>query len=221
MSSSQKTLKFYKELKPEGLKKRTKESWDKRILADLKKKISKKQKILDMGCGYGRITVPLAKMGYNIEGVDIVPGLIADAREYAKNEKLKLKLKVGNMCNLDYKENTFDIVLCLWTAFNELLTEKEQVACIKGTYKILRDGGKAIFECPVYRPPTSEDIKNGNAHGKDHRLRITLIDGSKTEHYMHDEKSISRVIKKARIKKFRMYKEQFGRRERFFFEIEK
>jgi regulator of sirC expression with transglutaminase-like and TPR domain len=48
MSSSQKTLKFYKELKPEGLKKRTKESWDKRILADLKRKYQRNRNF-----GYG------------------------------------------------------------------------------------------------------------------------------------------------------------------------
>jgi 2-polyprenyl-3-methyl-5-hydroxy-6-metoxy-1,4-benzoquinol methylase len=221
MNSSQKTIQFYKELTAEGLMNRTNKKWSEQIINDIKNKISKKHKILDVGCGYGRISVPLAMQGYNISGVDISSNLIASAKKYAKKEKVKINFKIGDMCKLNYKESSFDRVLCLWTAFNELLMEKEQISCVKGIYKILNPGGKAIFDCPVYREPTKEDIQSKNAHGKDYRLRITIIDGTKTEHFMHDEKSIENIMKKAGIKNYKIYKEQFGGRERLLFEFTK
>ena len=40
--------------------------------------------ILDLACGIGRISIPLAENGYKVIGIDISPSYIQRAKEYAK-----------------------------------------------------------------------------------------------------------------------------------------
>ena len=49
-------------------------------------KVSKTGKILDLACGIGRISVPLAKKGYQVTGIDISESYIKKAMEYAEEE---------------------------------------------------------------------------------------------------------------------------------------
>jgi 2-polyprenyl-3-methyl-5-hydroxy-6-metoxy-1,4-benzoquinol methylase len=76
---------FYRELGARGLALRKKPENTKSELNFLKKILDKKQKILDLACGYGRFTIPLAKEGYDIQGLDLSPDLLKKAREDAKN----------------------------------------------------------------------------------------------------------------------------------------
>lgn len=74
----------------------------------LTKFISKDDKILDLACGYGRLTIPLAKLGYNIEGLDLSPDLIKIDKSESKKSLLKTNFTLGNMKKTDYPDNTFD-----------------------------------------------------------------------------------------------------------------
>jgi 2-polyprenyl-3-methyl-5-hydroxy-6-metoxy-1,4-benzoquinol methylase len=38
-------------------------------------------RVLDVGCGFGNLTIPLASLGYSVSGIDIQPGLIEKAKE--------------------------------------------------------------------------------------------------------------------------------------------
>jgi 2-polyprenyl-3-methyl-5-hydroxy-6-metoxy-1,4-benzoquinol methylase len=51
-------------------------------------KMSKDSKILDLSCGIGRHSIPLAKRGYNVIGYDISSLYLQKAREWAKREGL-------------------------------------------------------------------------------------------------------------------------------------
>lgn len=44
--------------------------------------------ILDLGCGAGRVAIPLAKRGFNVVGVDISPSMLDHAQDYARREGL-------------------------------------------------------------------------------------------------------------------------------------
>lgn len=105
----------------------------------------KQLNILDLGCGPGLYSEIFAKKGHKVTGVDFSENSI----EYAKKEALKKKLDITylkeNYLKLDLKENTFDLVILIFTDFGPLLpSEREQLlGFIK---KVLKPGGVFVFD---------------------------------------------------------------------------
>lgn len=63
--------------------------------------------ILELCCGSGRLTIPLAKEGLNISGVDNSKTMLELAKEKAKNEKLEITFIEADIRNLDLS-NKYD-----------------------------------------------------------------------------------------------------------------
>lgn len=66
--------------------------------------IKKKGKLLDVGCGQGRDSIALAKLGYEVVGIDYSKVGIEQLNEIAKKEQLSLK---GIVCDI-YHYSNFD-----------------------------------------------------------------------------------------------------------------
>lgn len=79
----------------------------------LKKVLSLRPKeILEVGCGFGRNIKFLIEKGINpgiITGVDLSPKILAKAKEYIKNNKVKLM--EGDVKNLPFQDRNFDLTL--------------------------------------------------------------------------------------------------------------
>ena len=174
-------------------------------LTFLRKKLSKKQKILDLACGYGRLAIPLAKAGYDIQGIDLSPNLIKDAKMSARKNRLKMRFLVGDMRRLPYKNESFDAVICMWSSFNHLLKQKDQVKALKEIYRTMKDF--AIIDMPFYKL-----IK-----GK--RLVKIRIGDIEIVGFTHDKKSLLGILKKAKIRKYKIKMEKIGDRKRLILYI--
>ncbi|MCE9673573.1 class I SAM-dependent methyltransferase [Myxococcus stipitatus] len=70
--------------------------------------------------------MPLAGRGYRVTGIDISPDLIGAARAYARAQRARVAFDVGDMRELPYASGSFGGLYCLWAAFNELMTRKDQ-----------------------------------------------------------------------------------------------
>jgi len=74
----------------------------------------KNSKILDVGCGTGWYSVQYAKYskgGGKVYAVDLTRSAIKLVKENAKLNNVKIKAKVDNAENLDFKSNYFDLVI--------------------------------------------------------------------------------------------------------------
>jgi len=105
-----------------------------RVTEDFKKIISKhiKGKVLDIGCGYGRIS-PWIK---DYTGIDISPDLI----EIAKREYPEKEFWVGDAKNLPFKDKEFDWAICAGFkgSMRELVSEEEWLKADKEIRRVAK-----------------------------------------------------------------------------------
>jgi 2-polyprenyl-3-methyl-5-hydroxy-6-metoxy-1,4-benzoquinol methylase len=74
------------------------------------------KKVLEIGCGNGRLTRRLARLGANIHAIDPQPELVKIARENIPHSFApRVRLSVGKSSRLAYATNTFDVVLFSWS----------------------------------------------------------------------------------------------------------
>jgi cyclopropane fatty-acyl-phospholipid synthase-like methyltransferase len=107
--------------------------------------IKKPKTLLDIGCGTGSHTIPFAKLGHNIAGIDISPSMIEKAKEKAEKKGVNAKFYVQDMRNLDL-ETRFDCAFCMFGAFGYLLTDEDLAHFLSGLSRHLNKDGIFVFE---------------------------------------------------------------------------
>lgn len=101
--------------------------------------------ILDLGCGPGLYSELLAKKGHKVTGVDFSENSISYARNEAEKKLLDITYLKENYLNLRLEENSFDLVILIFTDFGPLLPkEREQLLGV--IKKVLKPGGVFIFD---------------------------------------------------------------------------
>ena len=73
-------------------------------------------RVLDVACGSGNLTIPAARTGATVTGVDIATNLLEQAGARAESEGLKVKLDEGDAENLPYDDGAFDVVATMYGA---------------------------------------------------------------------------------------------------------
>lgn len=68
-----------------------------------------KKHFLDLGCGLGRHSILFGKNGFDVSSFDISQEAINRTKEWAKEENLTFDYKVGDMLNLPYKNEQFNM----------------------------------------------------------------------------------------------------------------
>jgi SAM-dependent methyltransferase len=98
--------------------------------------------VLELGCGTGRITIPLAQNNINITGLDVVPGMIQRAKQKAGNLSIQWVIDDIRRFNLN---QVFRLIFETGSVFQHLLTRKDQVSYLARVKEHLDDDGRFIF----------------------------------------------------------------------------
>jgi len=106
--------------------------------------LSGKQRILDVGCGYGRHALPLTRKGYDVVGVDLSMDLLRHGLALAKAEGLTIKLVHGDMRDLNFKQ-VFNAALCMDTTFG-YFTDHENLLILRSIFTSLKPGGRFVLD---------------------------------------------------------------------------
>ena len=108
--------------------------------------LSKGAKILDAGCGPGRISVELALRGLKVTGVDLIQCELDAAKETARDENVDIEFVKADLRT--YKsDKKFDAAVNLYTSFGYCDTIEEDIQIIKHIAETIKDGGFFIMEC--------------------------------------------------------------------------
>lgn len=104
-------------------------------------KIAPGERLLDVACGAGQISIPASRAGVSVTGVDIAPNWIATARARAASEGLDAGFDEGDAEALPYKEGAFDVVTTLVGAM--FAPRPEMVA--SELVRVTRPGGRILM----------------------------------------------------------------------------
>lgn len=97
--------------------------------------------VLDLGCGTGRLDLPLSEITTYLEGIDLSSQMIEIAQENVQ----KGHFEVADMTT--YQPScTFDLVLCVCDSLNYILGFENQIKVLKMAYQALNEQGTLIFD---------------------------------------------------------------------------
>ena len=99
--------------------------------------------VLEIACGTGRVGIPIARLGFAVTGLDIVPGMLAQAR--SKSTGLPTRWVEGDARAFDLGEQ-FRLVFLTGNAFQAFLTRADQEALLERVRAHLHDEGEFAFE---------------------------------------------------------------------------
>src|SRR5579859_2941734 len=85
--------------------------------------------LLDLACGTGRMALRLALQGYQVTGVDIVPEMIAQARQKAAERSVSIEWVVADARSF-HLQKQFPYIYMLENAFQFFLTREDQEAML-------------------------------------------------------------------------------------------
>ncbi len=102
------------------------------------------RRFLDCPCGIGRISIPLAKAGVRVTGVDITKSYLDELAARAKRMKLKIEIEHGDMRRINY-DRKFHAAGNLWTSFGYFKKESDNLLVLKKMFKALRPGGRFML----------------------------------------------------------------------------
>ena len=127
------------------------EAWADYIDRMLQKHGGPGKRLLDLGCGTGCISIPLAQRGYQVTGVDISEEMLAAAREKSRALQLDIDWRKQDLISLQLfdeagNEMVFDAAIATFDVFNHL-TEPEDLQMLFHTLNpLLADEGVLLFD---------------------------------------------------------------------------
>ena len=102
-------------------------------------------KLLDLGCGTGRTTIPLFQMGFSVIGVDLVPTMIETAKRIAASKSLRIDYRLGDATKVEFGENEFDYVLFSNQGWTQIPDSEDRVLALREMKRVLKPRGILIF----------------------------------------------------------------------------
>ena len=113
--------------------------------------------ILTVGCGAGRETFTLYKLGFrNVRGIDCTDALLQVAMNRNKEEGLSIEFKLAMADNLPYPSNTFDVITIFENVYGFITPHSARIASLTEVKRVLKPGGlvmltvNSIFNCWRY-----------------------------------------------------------------------
>jgi len=104
--------------------------------------------VLELGCGTGRLLLPLAKAGLQVHGIDSSPAMIARARARLEEAGISgVELRIGDMTDLSaYPAAHFRMVFAAINSFLHLETRERQLTALAEVHRVLHPDGILILD---------------------------------------------------------------------------
>lgn len=200
-----------------------------KIISKFYKKKLKKNLILDLGCGTGKHSYKLNKIGYDVIGLDQSSHMLKIAK-IINEENNNIFLK-KNITNFNYI-NKFSAAISMFAVIGYLTSNKELIKVFENTYKSLKKNGVFIFDCwngnaVLNLKPKNKSLKLANKGSSITRYTKQEIDYDKNclkiQFLINDSKSPKDISKETHFMRYfflpelETYLKNVGFKEVYFF----
>jgi len=104
-------------------------------------------RLLDVGCGFGRHTIELARRGYDVLGIDPAAAMIVAARQRAATAAVSPQFRQERGEQFQ-TETPFDAAICLFTSLGQITEQGENSGLVQRVQAALKPGGQFVVEVP-------------------------------------------------------------------------
>lgn len=102
-------------------------------------------RMLILGVGGGREAIPLARMGFQITGIDYIPEMLEKTKQNAKKSGVDIQCLLQEFTSLDVGENVFEVVWMSESMYSSVPTREWRIDMLKTINKALQPEG--FFIC--------------------------------------------------------------------------
>lgn len=121
------------------------ENWLHFIMNNITKYGNGCKRLLDLGCGTGTLSIPLAVQGYNVTGIDLSEEMLAIAHAKSIEASVQIAYFQQDMRELDGFQ-PFDVIGVFCDSLNYLKTEEDVEITFRNIYDHLLPGGLLLFD---------------------------------------------------------------------------
>jgi SAM-dependent methyltransferase len=123
--------------------------------------------VLDLACGPGRHSIPLARWGFVVTGVDRSAFLLERARERGVQSGVTVEWVQADMRDFR-RSNSFDLALSLFTSFGFFRNDADNQRVLNNVAVSLRAGGALVLDMAgkevlarIFNPTASRQVPGG------------------------------------------------------------
>ena len=119
---------------------------DLQLVVDLAQEFG--EPILELGCGTGRLILPLVQLGLAVTGIDVSPALLAIAESKLQNvgPRDNVPLLKKDFRNFNLSQKDFAFAYCVSNTLMHCATQAEQIGALRATYSHLKPGGALLID---------------------------------------------------------------------------
>jgi SAM-dependent methyltransferase len=144
------------------------------------------RRVLEIGCGTGRLTIPLARdgapLGFTVIGLDTEAAMLDRAREHLRDEPEEVQRAVrfvqGDARDLTLvgaADERFDVILMPYGVAHHLLTSEDRHAVWRAAHERLSPRGLFAVDITMPDPASLVEAQNGSPRTPD--LDVCGVDG--------------------------------------------
>ncbi|MBT3605251.1 MAG: class I SAM-dependent methyltransferase [Candidatus Latescibacteria bacterium] len=156
-------------------------------------------RLLDLGCGYGRHTIPLAQNDLHVIGLDRSPELLQDATKHLPNSNTNVSFLRGDVRQFPFAL-PFDAIISMFSSFGYFDDENENFLVLQNISNALKSGGLFLIETAnrdfiiahnppvqIYRPPnmTLIEERSFDSLTSQSLVDVTVIQDGEETHLHH------------------------------------
>ena len=140
--------------------------------------------VLELGCGTGRVSLPLARAGVRLVGIDRSAPMLERARQRLTRSRgpaqaghdRRLHLVRGDIRTLPFEDESFPMVLAPYGILQSLIRPRDLTAALASVARVLAPGGTFGVDLVPDVPKWREYKNRVQLRGRNGAARLTLVE---------------------------------------------